>query len=80
MPVAVKRVSQNVTNGANEGPEFVEVPWENRITIVNGQQFHWATNERRVFADDGVGVAHAAFDDAGVNIVEDNVTFGDSRT
>jgi len=81
MPIVVKRVSQNTASaGQDQGPEFVEVPFENRVTIVNGQSFHWAANERRSFADDGVGAAHAAFDGTGVNIVGDTIPFGDSTS
>lgn len=77
MPVRVKRTGQNASAGVNQGPEFVEVPFENRVTTVDGQSFHWGPNEVRNFADDGVGAAHAAFDnDAGNNVREDD-TVGD---
>ena len=77
MAVRVKRVGQNASNGSDQGPEFVEVPFENRVTVVDGQEVHWAPNEVKNFADDGVGAAHAAFDnDAGNNTREDT-TVGD---
>lgn len=74
MPNRVKR--QNLNNAANTGevqggPEFVEVPWENRITVKDGLQVHWGPNEVKSFADDGVGAAHAAFT-GGATIVEDS--------
>lgn len=77
MPVRVKRAGLNVapdTGTVEGGPEFVEVPWENRITVHEGIQQHWANNEIKNFADDGVGVAHAAFT-GGATIVQDNVPF-----
>lgn len=80
MPIVVKRVSRNNSEGANQGPEFVEMPFENRVTEVDGQSFHWAANERRSFADDGIGAAHAAFDGNGVNVVVDNIPFAENRT
>jgi len=80
MPMVVKRITQNNSGGSDQGPEFVEVPFENRVTEFDGQSFHWAMNERRSFSDDGVGAGHAASDGAGVNIVVDNIPFGDNRT
>ena len=77
MPVRIKRAGLNVapnTGTVEGGPEWVEVPFENRITVVDGQEFHWGPNQMRSFADDGVGVAHAAFA-GGATIVEDNVPF-----
>lgn len=75
MPVKIKRAGLNVapdTGTVEGGPEFVEVPFENRTTEYNGQTFHWAQNESRSFADDGVGIAHAAFQ-GGATIVQDNL-------
>ena len=77
MPVRVKRAGLNNAPGTGTvegGPEFVEVPWENRITVKDGIQVHWAPNEIKNFADDGVGVAHAAFT-GGATIVVDNLPF-----
>lgn len=79
MPVNVyRRVVTNNPADTESGPEFVEVPFENRVTEVNGQSFHWAHNERRSFADDGVGVAHGAI--AGDPVVENKITTGDSKS
>lgn len=68
------------SGGQDQGPEFVEVPFENRVTVVDGQEYHWAANERRSFADDGIGAGHAAFDGAGANIIQDTIPMGDSSS
>lgn len=79
MPVKVRRVvvSNNPADTVS-APEFVEVPFENRVTEKDGISFHWSHNQQRSFADEGVGVAHAAI--AGDPIVEDKTTFGDSKS
>ena len=81
MPIRVKRANLNVapnTGTVEGGPEWQEVPWENRITVHDGIQFHWGPNETRSFADDGVANAHLAFT-GGATIVRDDVPF-DSTT
>lgn len=78
MSILVKQQSGNNGGGRNEGPEWVEVPFENRVTTKDGVSFHWAVNERRSFQDDGVGKAHAAI--TGDPVVEDKIPFGDSRS
>lgn len=82
MAIRVKRTGQNAASaGQDQGPEFVEVPFENRVTTVNGQTFHWSQNEIRSFADNGVGAAHATFDDdAGNNIREDDIVGDGARS
>ena len=59
MPIRIKSINTNTP--AERSPEFVEVPFENRETTVDGQTFHWAHNQKRSFADDGVGLSHSAF-------------------
>lgn len=62
----------------NIGPEFVEVPWEERVTEVDGVAFHWSKNEKRTFSDDTTGIRHASFR-AADTVVED-ADLGDSRS
>ena len=81
MPIRVKNAGLNNapnTGTVEGGPEFVEVPFENRVTTVDGRTFHWAHNQVRSFADDGVAAGHAAFT-GGATIVEDNLPF-DARS
>lgn len=74
MSVRVKRYS---TNGI-EQREFTEQPLGHRETVVDGYSFHWGINEVRNFADDGVGLAHAAFS-AADTVVQDNIPFNNPR-
>lgn len=75
MAVRVKRY----TPAGIEQRENQDEAWENRITVVDGQQFHWGPNEVRNFMDDGVGLAHAAFSSAD-SIVQDTIPFSSSRS
>lgn len=79
--MAIKlRRAVSVNDPANpSGPEFVEVPFENRVTTHDGIQFHWAHNEKRSFLDDGVGVAHAA-SQTGDPVIQDILSTGDARS
>ena len=75
MPIRVKRASLNrPPDTRDEGPEFNDVPFENRTTTYDGQTFHWGMNEKRSFADDGVGAGHTRAT-GGATIVEDNFPF-----
>ena len=50
-------------------------------TTVDGQTYAWGPGQTRNFLDDGVGIAHGAFD-GGVNAVTETgleATNGDSR-
>ena len=80
MPIRLRAASLNVEpdTGGNDSPEFVEVPFENRVTEMNGQTFHWAHNQMRSMPDDGVAAGHAAFA-GGATIVEDSRT-GEARS
>lgn len=60
MPVRLRNTNSVVDPGNPIGPEFVEVPFENRVTEVGGAAFHWAPNRVRSFADDGIADLHAA--------------------
>lgn len=75
MAIRLRNVN-SVNDPANPtGPEFVEVPFENRVTEHDGIQFHWAPNQVRNFADDGVAAGHAAAV-SNDGVVED-ITVGD---
>jgi hypothetical protein len=56
-----------------------DVDLSNRETTVDGQTFHWATNQVRNFLDESVGQRHAAFYGGASIIQEDPIAFGDSR-
>ena len=75
MPVRTRQVNitENPSDGASGGPEWVEKDFRNRETTVDGQTFHYGPNQVRNFADTGVGAAHAAFG-SGATIVEDSAT------
>lgn len=77
MPVKVKRYS--TTAQVEKDPIFVDSTQEQRETTVDGYTFHWGPNETRNFADDGVGIAHAAFN-PGTNVVQDTRSHGGSRS
>ena len=81
MPIRLKRAGLNVapnTGTIEGGPEFVEVPFENRVTEMDGQSFHWAHNQMRSMPDDGVAVGHASFT-GGATIIEDSFP-GEARS
>ena len=79
MPIKVRAGSlNNPTNTGNDSPEFVEVPFENRVTEMNGQSFHWAHNQMRNLPDDGVAVGHTSFT-GGATIIEDRRS-GEARS
>ena len=79
MPIRLRAGSLNrAVNTGNDSPEFVEVPFENRVTEMNGQAFHWGHNQMRSMPDDGVAAGHAAFT-GGATIIEDNRT-GEARS
>ena len=73
LPNAVPDSDPEVGSGAND--DLV------RETTVDGQTFAWAPGQVRNFLDDGVGVAHGAFDGAVDNITENGLfaTNGQSR-
>lgn len=58
--IRVQRLRNNVPDPNPEivggGDDYV------RETTVNGQTFAWAPGQVRNFLDDGLGVAHGAFD------------------
>ena len=61
MSVRVQRLPNAV---ANPGPEVGEGAGDNetKYTHVNGQTFAWGPGQVRNFLDDGVGLAHGAYD------------------
>lgn len=85
MSVRVKKFLNNTGTGGEAvvaQTEYKDDSQENRITIVNGYEFHWGPNEVRNFLDDGVGLAHAGFaagDATEDNAIQDTQPFGDSR-
>ena len=60
MPVRVMRLPRGVPN---TGPEVAGDDLNTVETTVNGQTFAWGPGQIRNFADDGLGVAHGAFDE-----------------
>lgn len=77
MGTRVKRVPLNSDIINDPIPE--DFNQENRETTVDGQTFHWAPNQVRNFADEGVGAAHAAQLGSPSIVREDAIPFGDSR-
>lgn len=75
MPVKVKRYQDEQAEGGVEFTDPVQ-----RETTVDGQTFAWGPNQTRNFADDGVGVAHAAFFGGSTIVQEDKFPFGTSRS
>mgnify|MGYP001560162779 CR=1 FL=1 len=58
--IRIQRLRNNVPN---PDPEIVQGgDDEVRETTVDGQTFSWAPGQVRNFLDDGVGIAHGAFD------------------
>lgn len=49
-------------------------------TTVDGQTFAWSPGQVRNFADDGIGVAHHAYDGDENKTQQDARPFGDSRS
>jgi len=78
MPVRIKRTNIVADPSVPEGPEFVEQAFEDRVTVVDGQEFHWAHNQTRALPDDGVADAHVAFN-AGATIIVDSAP-GEGRS
>lgn len=77
--IRVQRLRNNVPNN---GPEIVGGgDDEVRYTHVDGQTFAWAPGQIRNFMDDGVGIAHAAFDGDEDAVIETGLeaTNGQSR-
>ncbi len=62
--------------------EYKDNSVENRTTIVDGYEFHWGPNEVRNFLDDGVGLAHAAFQSGDATedaVIQDTQPFNNAR-
>ena len=78
MPVRIKRVSNLSGGDANQG--WVDSTQEQRETTVDGQTFHWGPGQVRNFADDNVGVRHAAQLSNASVVRQDARPFGDSRS
>ena len=80
MSVRVKRKSSNANPQGGEATSFPDSTTTQRETTVDGYTFHWGPNEVRNFLDDGVGAAHAAFDqEVEATITEDETPFGNPR-
>ena len=86
MSVRVKKYLNNTGTGTEAvvaQTEYKDNSIENRETTVDGYTFHWGPNEVRNFLDDGVGLAHAAFQSADAtedNAIADTIPFGDARS
>ena len=59
MSVRIQRLPNAVPD---DGRELSGVDAEYKETTVDGQTFAWAPGQVRNFADNGVGIAHGAFD------------------
>ena len=80
MSVRIQRLPNAVPD---PGPEVVSPQNDDlpRETTVDGMTYAWGPGQTRNFLDDGVGIAHGAFD-GGVNAVTENGLFatnGESR-
>ena len=86
MSVRVKKYLNNTATGGEalvSQTEYKDVSFENAETTVDGQTFHWGPNEVRNFTDDGIGLAHAAFQSANGtedNAIQDIQPFNDARS
>ena len=69
MPVKTIRTSTNPIGS----PEWTDSTTEQRETTVDGTTFAWGVNETRNFADDGVGIKHAAFGQGLASVIQENV-------
>ena len=78
MGVRVRNYPQSSENYEGN-PIFDDSSFEQRVTIVDGQEFHWAPNQVRNFTDEGVGAAHAAFFGGATIVQEDTIPFRSSR-
>lgn len=78
MPIRVQRLPNSVSD---EQPELTEEDLMTHETTVDGQTFAWGPKQVRNFADDGLGVAHGAFDGDEDAVIESGLfaTNGDSR-
>lgn len=74
------RVVHHDRHKPNQTPIAEVTDTEYRETTVDGQTYAWMPGQVRNFADDGVGLAHAAFDGDENKTQEDAVPFGDSRS
>lgn len=78
MGVRLKRFSFETGGEENQGPGDWDT--EQMETEVDGQRFHWGPGQVRNFADDGVGLKHAAQLGSPSVVKEDTFPFGDSRS
>lgn len=79
MAVRIQRLRNNVPD---DGPEVVQGgDDEVRYTHVDGMTFAWGPGQVRNFLDDGVGIAHGAFDGDEDAVLESGLeaTNGESR-
>jgi len=80
LSIRIQRMRNNVPDGGTElSPDGVDV--EFKETTVDGYTFAWGPGQVRNFLDDGVGVAHGAFDGDEDTVLENgvNATNGASR-
>lgn len=78
MGVRLKNYNTNVEIQKNQ--EYLDSTREQRETTVDGYTFHWGPNEVRNFLDDGVGLAHAAFQAGPADTQQNTIPFNDSRS
>jgi hypothetical protein len=70
MSVRVQRLPNHVPN---PGPEIGDADGETKYTHVDGMTYAWGPGQIRNFLDDGVGVAHGAYDDSEDAITENGL-------
>lgn len=79
MSVRVK--NYNAITAITKEPVVIDSSVTQRETTVDGYTFHWGPNEVRNFLDDGVGLAHAAFNShPGSNPQQDIRPFNNARS
>ena len=80
--MGVRIINANTNNDAvaPHAPEWVDSTQDQREATVDGQTHHFAPNQVKNFADEGVGAAIGAFKGGATIIQEDEVPFGSSRS
>ena len=67
MGVTVRRTPNRVPD---PGPELVSTDLLTKETTVDGMTYAWGPGQTRNFDDNGIGIAHAAFDGAEAAVIE----------
>ena len=67
MGVRIQRLPNRVPNPATE---VLDDDLVTKETTVDGMTYAWGPGQTRNFLDDGVGIAHGAFDDSEDAVIE----------